>query len=98
MMTSWSSEYVLKADKIGTLEAGKLADILVIDKDYLTVPEDSIGTIQPQVVVFDGKIRFVHPEFSKEYNLRPQGALVATYADLIKQRKFRSGGTAFGGG
>jgi len=98
MMTSWAADYVLKGDKLGTIEKGKIADILVLDKDYLTVPADDIHTIQPQVVVFDGKIRFVHTQFAQEYNLHPQGALVSNYADLIKQRKFREGGTAFGGG
>ncbi len=98
MMTSWAAEYVLKGDKLGTIEKGKLADLLVLDKDYMTVPEDEIHTIQPQVVVFDGKIRFVHTNFAKEYNLNPPNATISTYGDLIKLRKFREGGTAFGGG
>ena len=42
MWTSWASEYVMKPEKIGTLETGKLADMVVIDRDYLTVPEDDI--------------------------------------------------------
>jgi predicted amidohydrolase YtcJ len=98
MMTSWAAEYVLKPDKLGSIEKGKLADLLVLDKDYLTVPEDSIHTIQPQIVVFDGRIRYVHSDYAKENNLRPNGALISTYADLIKQRKMREGGTAMGGG
>jgi predicted amidohydrolase YtcJ len=98
MMTSWASEYVLKPDKLGSIEKGKLADLLVLDKDYMTVPEDSIHTIQPQIVVFDGKIRYVHSDYAKANNLRPNGALISTYADLIKERKAREGGTAMGGG
>jgi len=98
MFSSWAAEYVLKPDKLGTIEPGKLADLVVLDKDYLTVPEDDIHTITPQLVVFDGKIRYVHSQFAQEYNLHPQNATISTYPDLIKQRKFREGGTAFGGG
>ena len=98
MMTSWPADYVLKGDKIGTIEKGKIADLLVLDKDYMTIPESEIQTIQPQVVVFDGKVRFVHSKYAEENNYHPKNALVSNYADLIKQRKFREGGTAFGGG
>ena len=91
MFTIWAAEYVLREDKLGSLEKGKLADIVVLDKDYLTIPGDDIGDIQPQVVVFDGKIVHVHTNFANEYNLRPAGAIVSTYADLIKRRTPRSG-------
>jgi predicted amidohydrolase YtcJ len=87
MLTSWASEYVLRPDQLGTIEPGKLADLVVLDRDYLTIPEDEIGKIQPQVTVFDGKIIYVHPEFAQEYNLRPPGALVATYKELTQRRK-----------
>jgi len=98
MLTSWAGVYVLRGDQIGTIEKGKIADLLVLDKDYLTIPETSIHTIQPQLTIFDGKIRYVHSDFAKEYNLRPSGALISTYADLAAQRKPREGGVGFGGG
>jgi predicted amidohydrolase YtcJ len=91
MFTIWAAEYVLKADKIGSLEKGKLADIVVLDKDYLTIPGDDIGDIQPQVVVFDGKIVHVNPNFANEYNLRPAGAIIGTYQSLRDQRVPRAG-------
>jgi predicted amidohydrolase YtcJ len=89
MFTSWAGDYLLRGDQIGSLEKGKLADIIVLDKDYMTVPEDEIATIQPQLTIFDGKIAFVHPNFSNEYNLKPAGAVIATYQDLIKARAQR---------
>jgi hypothetical protein len=95
MFTSWGGEYVLKGDKLGTIETGKLADLVVLDRDYLTVPEDQISDIQPQVTIFDGKIIYVHSQFAQEYNLRPANAIVSTYKDLIARRKPRS---SFGGG
>ena len=47
MWTSWASDYVMKGHKIGTLEVGKLADMIIIDRDYLTVSEDDILKIRP---------------------------------------------------
>ena len=92
MATRNGANYVLKGDKLGTLEVGKLADIVVLDKDYMTIPEETIHTIEPQVTVFDGKIVFVHPAFSKEYDLRPVGAVISTTKDLRARRNAQAGG------
>lgn len=40
----------------GTLEAGKLADLVVIDRDYYKCPEDEIRAIQPVTVVIGGRV------------------------------------------
>ena len=98
MFTILGAQYMLKGDKLGSLETGKTADIVVLDKDYLTVPTDAIKTIEPQLTIFDGKIVYVHSKFADEYNLKPAGAIISTYKDLIAQRKSREGGTAMGGG
>jgi predicted amidohydrolase YtcJ len=39
----------------GSLEAGKLADLVVIDRDYLTCPEEQIKDIQPLVTMVGGR-------------------------------------------
>ena len=89
MYTNWAGDYMLRGDQIGSIEKGKLADLVVLDKDYMTIPEDDINNIQPQLTLFDGKMVFLTPEFSNEYNLHPAGALVSTYKDLITRRKGR---------
>ena len=86
MTTSWAAEYVLKPDKLGMIQQGKLADLVVLDRDYLTIPDDDISEIQPLVTVFDGKIVFVNSQFAQEYNLQPAGAVVSTYEDLVQRR------------
>jgi predicted amidohydrolase YtcJ len=86
MFTSWAADYMLRGDQIGSLEIGKFADLLVLDRDYLTIPQDDIEKIQPQLTVFDGKISFVYPDFAAEYDLQPDGAVISTYKDLVKGR------------
>jgi hypothetical protein len=95
MATIWGAEYMLKPEKFGSLEPGKIADILVLNKDFLTIPGDEIKDVRPVATVFDGKIVYVHRDFSAEANLKPAGAIISTYDDL---RKAAGGGLAGGGG
>ncbi len=43
-------------DKRGSLEVGKLADLAVLSKDYMTVPVDQVGTIESLLTMVGGKI------------------------------------------
>jgi predicted amidohydrolase YtcJ len=95
MATTWAAEYVLKPDKLGSIEKGKIADILVLDRDWLTIPDDDIKNVRPLVTIFDGKIVFEQTSFANEYNLKPAGAVISTYDEL---RKAAGGGLAGGGG
>ena len=94
--TRWAADYILKGDKLGSLEPGKLADLVVLDRDYLTIPDEDVSEVRPQVTIVDGKIIYLHPQFAQEYNLRPSGAVVGTYEELKARRK--PGGFAGGGG
>jgi predicted amidohydrolase YtcJ len=40
----------------GSLEVGKLADLAVLSKDYLTVPVEQVGGIESLLTMVDGKI------------------------------------------
>ncbi len=56
MATNWASYYTGDQKILGTLEAGKLADLVVLDGDYLTVPEDEIGSLKVLMTVVGGEI------------------------------------------
>ncbi len=63
MSTNWAAEYVLRENVLGSLERGKFADLVVLDKDYFTVSEKEIGTIKPLLTMVGGKIVHQKPEF-----------------------------------
>jgi predicted amidohydrolase YtcJ len=63
MSTIWAAEYLLRQDKIGSLERGKFADLLVLDSDYFTVPAQEIRKIKPLLTVVGGKILHRAPNF-----------------------------------
>ena len=56
MATNWASYYTGDEKILGTIEAGKLADLVVIDGNYLTVPEDEIGSLKVLMTVVGGEI------------------------------------------
>ena len=45
MYTSKASYAIFEENIKGTLESGKLADVIILDQDILSVPQDSIDKI-----------------------------------------------------
>ena len=66
MLTRWASEYVLREDVLGSLEQGKWADLIVLDKDYLTIPEDQIKDIDVLLTLVAGKPVCVSSSFQAQ--------------------------------
>jgi len=56
MYTIWGAYRQFAEGSRGSLEAGKLADLVVIDRDYLTCPESEIRSIEPVLVMVGGRI------------------------------------------
>jgi cytosine/adenosine deaminase-related metal-dependent hydrolase len=73
MFTSWAAEYVTKPDKLGTLEVGKLADIVVLDRDYFTIPVDDILKIRPLMTMVGGKLLVLQPVLATDFGIEPVG-------------------------
>lgn len=84
--TQNGANYVLKGDRLGSIEPGKLADLVVLDRDYMTIPEEEISETRSLMTLLGGKPVFLHPDFSREYSLRPEGAIISTYEDLVARR------------
>lgn len=73
MSTSWPAEFVLREKSVGTLAVGKFADLLVLNKDYFTVPEEEIPNVYPVLTMVGGKIEVLRGEFGKELGRDPIG-------------------------
>ncbi|MBI2821257.1 MAG: amidohydrolase family protein [Acidobacteria bacterium] len=73
MYTRWAAEYVRKPDKLGSLELGKFADLLIIDRDYFTIPEDEILKIRPLMTMVGGKMIVLQDSLAKEFGVEPAG-------------------------
>jgi predicted amidohydrolase YtcJ len=51
--------------KRGSLEAGKLADLAVLSKDYMTVPVDEVHTIESLLTMVGGRVVYSSGPFAK---------------------------------
>jgi len=54
--TRSNAYFFFREDILGSIAPGKLADMLVIDRDYLTVPADEIKDINPVLTIVAGRI------------------------------------------
>jgi predicted amidohydrolase YtcJ len=48
--------FVFQENNLGSIQPGKLADLLVLDRDYLTIPPDQIKDIRPVMTMVGGRI------------------------------------------
>ncbi len=55
MKTIWAAAYVGDEKKLGSIEPGKLADLVVLDGDYMSVPEDQISELEVILTIVGGK-------------------------------------------
>jgi len=52
-----SNAYLMhKEDLLGSVEVGKLADLVVLDRDYMTVPVEEIRNLNSVLTMVDGRI------------------------------------------
>jgi len=61
MFTRWAAEYVLRENVLGSIEPGKWADLMVLDRDYMTIPENEIGKTQVLLTMVGGRIAYELP-------------------------------------
>ena len=56
--TRWNALNILRGDELGSIEVGKWADVIVVDRDYLSIPVDEIPDIRVLMTIIGGEIVF----------------------------------------
>ena len=56
MYTIWAARYSEDEEKLGSIEAGKLADLVVLDGDFMSVAPEEISEIPVVTTVVGGKV------------------------------------------
>jgi N-acyl-D-aspartate/D-glutamate deacylase len=64
MMTRGGADYLLREDRLGAIEPGKLADLAVFDGDWLTTPETHLADLATLLTISGGKVVYVDPAFA----------------------------------
>ena len=54
--TRKNAYFIFQEENLGSIQPGKLADLVVLDHDYLTVPADQIKDIKPVMTMVGGRI------------------------------------------
>ena len=61
--TTWAAESVLREHDLGSLEKGKLADLIVLDRHYFAIPEMDIKKINNLMTIVGGKVIYRSEDF-----------------------------------
>jgi predicted amidohydrolase YtcJ len=56
--TRKNAYFVFQENNLGSIQPGKLADLVILDRDYLTIPADQIKDIKPVMTVVGGRIAY----------------------------------------
>jgi predicted amidohydrolase YtcJ len=56
LYTKENAWYLNMEDKLGTIEVGKLGDIVILDRDYRSVSDEDLKRLQPILTLVGGKI------------------------------------------
>ena len=59
-----SAWFTFDDEDLGSIEVGKLADLVVLSDDYLTVPDEEIRTLSSVLTLIGGKVVYANAEFA----------------------------------
>ena len=72
-LTIWGAYYVLREDRLGSIEPGKLADFIVLDQDVLSVARDDIPNVKVLMTVIGGNTVHLMSALAEEIGATPVG-------------------------
>jgi predicted amidohydrolase YtcJ len=66
MQTRWGAEYVMREKVLGTIEPGKFADLIIVDRNPLdpAIPDDQLSDLKVLLTMVGGKVVFSAPGFN----------------------------------
>ena len=56
LFTRENAWFLKMEDRIGSIEVGKLGDLVVLDRDYFAIPEADIRNVRAQMTIVGGKV------------------------------------------
>ena len=66
LFTYRSAEFLYAESKVGSLEPGKYADFIVVEKDYLSGPDSEVKDNKVIMTVLAGETEYQDPDFEPE--------------------------------
>ncbi|HEX5062690.1 MAG TPA: amidohydrolase family protein [Kofleriaceae bacterium] len=56
LYTAGNAWYNFEEDRLGSIEPGKLADLVVLDRPYLTIPDEQLKEMKPVLTLIGGRV------------------------------------------
>ncbi|AHE52951.1 hypothetical protein NX02_06095 [Sphingomonas sanxanigenens DSM 19645 = NX02] len=72
LFTGGAAWFMNAESEVGAIAPGNLADFVVLDRDYFTVPEEQIKSVSAVLTVMDGKVVFGAQEYSDQSPKLPE--------------------------
>jgi predicted amidohydrolase YtcJ len=61
LLTIEAAFFIAEEKMLGSIEKGKYADLVVLNGDYMTVPENEIEKLEPMMTIVGGQVAFEAP-------------------------------------
>ena len=65
LYTAASCVFNFEEKDLGSIEAGKLADLVVLDKPFLTISDEELKQMKPLLTMVGGRVVFARAPFAE---------------------------------